>query len=160
MLGYKETPPPPFEPTFDTDAIYRHDARGAKTQHPIWDSTRREWRIDAKPAPSRVDYSDSEQAQAIAAFLERQSDVQFAEDWLHLLDQKASCIEAYVRGVRDIIAQLMRPEEGEERKSHKMLGNDARWLFMGVGCGLPLMSAVRILPAAEIIANTAHRAFY
>ena len=28
------------------------------------DPTTREWRIDAKPAPSRVDYSDSQQAQA------------------------------------------------------------------------------------------------
>jgi hypothetical protein len=27
------------------------------------DPTTREWRIDAKPAPSRVDYSDSQQAQ-------------------------------------------------------------------------------------------------
>ena len=55
------------------------------------DPTTREWRIDAKPAPSRVDYSDSQQAQArprrvfglglrlcvceaIALFLERQSE--------------------------------------------------------------------------------------
>jgi tetratricopeptide (TPR) repeat protein len=55
MLGYKEAPPPPFEPTFDTELIYRHDNRGAKTSNPIWDPSRREWRIDAKPAPSRID---------------------------------------------------------------------------------------------------------
>mmetsp|Transcript_136991 Transcript_136991/g.355848 ORF Transcript_136991/g.355848 Transcript_136991/m.355848 type:complete len:1062 (-) Transcript_136991:29-3214(-) len=162
MLGYKEPPPPPFEPTFNTDMIYRHDSRGLKTQNPIWDPTSREWRIDAKPAPSRVDYSDSEQAQAMAMFLERQTDVQYADEWLRLLDEQASPIDAYVSGVRDLIKQLMGGggEEGEKRKSHSMIGNDARWLFLGIGSGLPMLTATRYLPTAEIIANTAHRAFY
>eukprot|EP00971_Amphidinium_carterae_P323903 6436985-Amphidinium_carterae.1 len=107
MLGYKEDPPPPFEPTFDPDLIYRHDARGAKTQHPIWDPSRREWRMDAKPAPSRVDYSDSDQTAAIALYLERQSDVNYTEELLHLLDEKASPLEASVNAVRDMISQLV-----------------------------------------------------
>lgn len=160
MLGYKEPPPPPFEPTFNTELVYRHDSRGLKTQNPIWDPTSREWRLDAKPAPSRVDYSDSQQAQAIALFLERQTDVQYAEEWLRLLDERASPIEVYLKGVRDLIAQLMAPEDGQKRKSHSMLGSDARWLFMGIGTALPLLTAARYLPTGEIIACTAHRAFY
>jgi len=159
MLGYKEPPPPPFEPSFSTDMIYRHDARGVKTQNPLWDPSRREWRIDAKPAPSRVDYSDSQQAQAMALFLERQSDVQHVDELLHLLDDDASPIEAYVNGVRDLVLQMVGGGE-QKRESHSMLGNDARWLFLGVGTGLPLMTAVRYLPSADIIANTAHRAFH
>ena len=35
------------------------DLRASKSKDP----TTREWRLDAKPAPSRVDYSDSQQAQ-------------------------------------------------------------------------------------------------
>lgn len=160
MLGYKEPPPPPFQPKFDTDMIYRHDSRGVKTQNPIWDPANREWRIDAKPAPSRVDYSDSTQTQAIALFLERQTDVQYVDEWLTLLDQRATPMEAWVCGVRDIIGQLMGPEGGERRKSHSMIGNDARWLFVGIGTGLPVMTCARCLPTAEIVACTAHRAFY
>lgn len=161
MLGYKEPPPPPFEPTFDTDLIYRHDNRGVKTQHPIWDPTRREWRLDAKPPPSRVDYTDSQQTQAIALFLERQSEVQYAEEWLTMLDDRATPIDAYVSGVRDLVNQLMggAGEDGK-RVKHNMMGDDARWLFVGIGCGLPLLTAQRYLPTADIIAATAHRAFY
>mmetsp|Transcript_36140 Transcript_36140/g.93245 ORF Transcript_36140/g.93245 Transcript_36140/m.93245 type:complete len:1065 (-) Transcript_36140:47-3241(-) len=161
MLGYKEPPPPPFEPTFDADLIYRHDNRGTKTMNPIWDPTRREWRLDAKPAPSRVDYSDSQQTQAIALFLERQTEVNFAEEWLSLLDQRATPIEAYVKGVRDLVNELMGGVGADgKRVKHNMMGNDARWLFVGLGCGLPLLTAQRYLPTAEIIAATAHRAFY
>eukprot|EP00928_Gymnodinium_smaydae_P029943 TRINITY_DN22402_c0_g1_i3.p1 TRINITY_DN22402_c0_g1~~TRINITY_DN22402_c0_g1_i3.p1 ORF type:complete len:1147 (+),score=296.47 TRINITY_DN22402_c0_g1_i3:272-3442(+) len=125
MLGYKEDPPPPFEPTFNSELVFRHDARGLKTQHPVWDPIARDWKLDARPAPSRVDYSDSTQAQAIASFLERQSDVQYAEDLLTLLDQRAEPVGAYVEAVRGLVAQLVlsggsdgnaagpRPEGGE-----------------------------------------------
>lgn len=157
MLGYKEPPPPPFEPSFDMELVYRHDARGGKTNHPIWDPTRREWRIDAKPAPSRVDYSDSQQTQAIALFLERQTEVQYVEELLNMLDQLASPVEAYVKAVRDLIGQLV--GQGEERSRHSV-GADARWLFVGIGTGLPLMTAARYLPTASIVANTAHRSHY
>jgi len=160
MLGYKEPPPPPFQPKFDTDIIYRHESRGVRTQNPIWDPSRREWRLDHRPAPSRVDYSDSTQTQAIALYLERQTDVQYVEELLTMLDSGASPIDAYVRGVRDVVAQLLGPEEGGERKSHKMLGNDARWLFVGIGSGLPLLTCSRYLPQADILACTGHRAFY
>eukprot|EP00931_Biecheleriopsis_adriatica_P084550 TRINITY_DN5843_c0_g1_i1.p1 TRINITY_DN5843_c0_g1~~TRINITY_DN5843_c0_g1_i1.p1 ORF type:complete len:1099 (-),score=230.09 TRINITY_DN5843_c0_g1_i1:243-3326(-) len=161
MLGYKEPPPPPFEPKFDTDMIYRHDNRGEKTQHPIWDPTSREWRMDARPAPSRVDYSDSQQTQAIALFLERQTDVQYADELLVLLDQQATPIDTYLRAVRDIIGQLMGAESVDgKRKKHSMLGNDARWLFVGIGTGLPLLTVARYLPTSDIVANTAHRAAY
>jgi len=158
MLGYKEDPPPPFEPTFNSDMIYRHDARGLKTQHPIWDPTTREWRIDAKPAPSRVDYSDSQQTQAIAIFLERQTDVQYVDELLHLLDEKASPIDAYVAAVRDMISSMVGPDS--DQKSHNMVGNDARWLFMGIGTTLPIQTVCRYLPRATVLANTAHRAMY
>lgn len=154
MLGYKEPPPPPFEPKFDSDLIYRHEARGVNTQHPIWDPTRREWRIDAKPAPSRVDYSDSQQTQAIAIFLERQTDVQYVDEWLNLLDSDATPVEAYVKAVRDVIKQLL------DNSGSGLLGEDARWLFLGIGSGLPLMTCNRHLPTAPIIACTGHRAFY
>lgn len=161
MLGYKEPPPPPFEPKFDMEVIYRHDNRGEKTQHPIWDPTTREWRLDAKPAPSRVDYSDSQQAQAIALFLERQSDVQYADELLNMLDQHATPIDIYVQAVRDVVGQLMGATNPDgTRQKHNMLGNDARWLFVGIGCGLPLLTAARYLPTSDIIANTAHRAAY
>merc|ERR1719188_1244867 len=140
--------------------IYRHDARGVKTQHPIWDPTKREWRIDAKPAPSRMDYSDSQQAQAVAMFLERQSDVAYADVLLDMLDQNASAIDAYVKAVRDLIGQLLGPEGEEPRQKHNMMGNDARWLFVGTGCGLPVMTCARYLPTADIVAVTAHRAFH
>lgn len=161
MLGYKEPPPPPFEPKFDMDVIYRHDNRGAKTQHPIWDPTTREWRIDAKPAPSRVDYSDSQQAQAIALFLERQSEVQHADELLNLVDQRASPVEAYVQAIRDVVGQLMGATDKDgKRQKHSVLGNDARWLFVGLGSALPLLTAARYLPASEIVANTAHRGAY
>ncbi|CAL1174098.1 unnamed protein product [Cladocopium goreaui] len=161
MLGYKEPPPPPFEPKFDMEVIYRHDNRGEKTQHPIWDPTTREWRIDAKPAPSRVDYSDSQQAQAIALFLERQSDVQYADELLNMLDQHATPIETFVQAVRDVVGQLMGATNADgTRQKHNMLGNDARWLFVGIGCGLPLLTAARYLPTSDIVANTAHRAAY
>eukprot|EP00435_Cladocopium_sp_Y103_P012315 s4478_g3.t1 len=161
MLGYKEPPPPPFEPKFDMEVIYRHDNRGEKTQHPIWDPTTREWRIDAKPAPSRVDYSDSQQAQAIALFLERQSDVQYADELLNMLDQHATPIDTFVQAVRDVVGQLMGATNADgTRQKHNMLGNDARWLFVGIGCGLPLLTAARYLPTSEIVANTAHRAAY
>ncbi|CAJ1398752.1 unnamed protein product [Effrenium voratum] len=161
MLGYKEPPPPPFEPKFDMENVYRHENRGQKTQHPIWDPTTREWRIDAKPAPSRVDYSDSQQAQAIALFLERQSDVQYADELLNMLDQHASPIDAYVKAVRDVVGQLMgATKEDGTRQKHNMLGNDARWLFVGIGSGLPLLTAARYLPTSDIVANTAHRATY
>eukprot|EP00439_Symbiodinium_sp_Y106_P016660 s2521_g2.t1 len=161
MLGYKEPPPPPFEPKFDMDVIYRHDNRGAKTQHPIWDPTTREWRIDAKPAPSRVDYSDSQQAQAIALFLERQSEVQHADELLNLVDQRASPVEAYVQAVRDVVGELMGATDKDgKRRKHSVLGNDARWLFVGLGSALPLLTAARYLPASEIVANTAHRGAY
>jgi len=160
MLGYKEPPPKPFVPKFDTDLVYRHDARGVKTQNPIWDPTAREWRLDAKPAPSRVDYSDSQQTQAIAMFLERQTEVQYVDDWLNMLDQRATPIDAYVYAVRDLIGQLMGPEGDEKREKHSMIGNDARWLFIGIGTGLPLMTATRYLPTADIYAATGHRSFY
>ncbi|CAE8640948.1 unnamed protein product, partial [Polarella glacialis] len=161
MLGYKEPPPPPFEPKFDTEMIYRHDNRGEKTQCPVWDPTRREWKLDAKPAPSRVDYSDSQQTQAIAMFLERQSDVQYVDELLNLLDQRATPIEVYVKAVRDLIGQLMGGvTEGGKREKHSVIGNDARWLFVGIGSALPLMTAARYLPTSEIIANTAHRPAY
>jgi len=161
MLGYKEPPPPPFEPTFDTDLIYRHDNHGVKTNSPIWDPTRREWRLDAKPPPSRVDYSDSQQTQAIALFLERQTEVQYAEEWLRLLDDRATPIDAYVAGVRDLVNKLIGGTDTDgKRVKHKMMGDDARWLFIGIGCGLPLLTAQRYLPTADIIAATGHRAFY
>mmetsp|Transcript_56860 Transcript_56860/g.124365 ORF Transcript_56860/g.124365 Transcript_56860/m.124365 type:complete len:1071 (+) Transcript_56860:202-3414(+) len=161
MLGYQEPPPPPFEPEFSMDMVYRHDARGMKTQNPVWDPTSREWRVDAKPAPSRVDYSDSQQAQAIALFLERQSDVQYVDNWLAMLDEDSTPVEVWPRAVRDLIAQMLGPKDGEEkRKKHSMLGDDARWLFLGVGTTLPLLTAARYLPKGDIIANTAHRAFY
>jgi len=153
MLGYKEDPPPPFEPTFDPDLIYRHDARGAKTQHPIWDPSRREWRMDAKPAPSRMDYSDSEQTQAIALYLERQSDVSYSEDLLHMLDEKASPLEAYVNAVREIITQLV----GDKSSRAGSFTDDVRWLFLGIGTAMPVMTAARFLPTAELIAVTGHR---
>lgn len=161
MLGYKEPPPPPFEPKFDTDLVYRHDNRGVKTANPIWDPANRCWQMDAKPAPSRVDYSDSQQTQAMALFLERQTEVQYIEELLVLLDQNATPLETYVKAVRDIIGQLMGAEGPDgKRKKHNMIGNDARWLFIGIGAGLPLLNAARYLPTSEIIACTAHRAGY
>eukprot|EP00929_Paragymnodinium_shiwhaense_P029077 TRINITY_DN16753_c0_g1_i1.p1 TRINITY_DN16753_c0_g1~~TRINITY_DN16753_c0_g1_i1.p1 ORF type:complete len:878 (+),score=186.50 TRINITY_DN16753_c0_g1_i1:74-2707(+) len=179
MLGYKEEPPAPFEPTFDTDLVYRHDARGAKTQHPVWDATAREWRMNAKPAPSRIDYSDSVQAQAIALFLERQSDVQYAEELLHLLDQNASPVTAYVSAMRDLVGQLVDSSNcqaggsssssaqpggtGTGRRKHAgrtIVADDARWLFVGIGSGLSVLTVNRYLPTAELVVNTAHRAAY
>lgn len=160
MLGYVEPPPPPFMPKFDSDLIYRHESRGLKTQNPVWDATAREWRLDAKPAPSRTDYSDSQQAQAIAMFLERQSDVAYADELLGMLDQGAPAIDAYVAAIRDLIGQLLGPEGEKPRVKHNMMGNDARWLFVGVGTGIPVMTCARYLPTADIVAVTAHRAFH
>lgn len=155
MLGYKEEPPPPFEPTFDSDQIFRHEARGGKTNMPIWDPSKREWRIDAKPAPSRVDYSDSQQTQAIALFLERQTDVAYPENLLNLLDEKAQIVDAYVNGVRDMINIL-----GSQDSPLDVDADDVRWLFMGMGTCLPVMTAARYLPTATILAATAHRCHF
>lgn len=159
MLGYVEPPPPPFEPVFDMDLVYRHDARGNKTQHPVWDPSTREWKMDAKPAPSRVDYSDSQQAQAVALFLERQTDVQYAEEVLKLVDAMACPIDAFQRGVRDVIKRIVVAPDGE-CEDHAAINEDARWLFVGIGCGIPLFTCLRYLPTAQVSANTAHRAFF
>eukprot|EP00927_Polykrikos_kofoidii_P027016 TRINITY_DN23924_c0_g1_i1.p1 TRINITY_DN23924_c0_g1~~TRINITY_DN23924_c0_g1_i1.p1 ORF type:complete len:1084 (+),score=181.42 TRINITY_DN23924_c0_g1_i1:51-3254(+) len=164
MLGYQEAPPTPFEPTFSPELIFRHDARGAKTQHPVWDPTSREWRIDAKPAPSRVDYSDSVQTQGIATFLERQSDVQYVHELLNLLDHSATPVDIYVRAMRSLVGQLVgstgpsRP--GRKSGDRRVVPDDARWLFVGVGTALPILTVSRYLPTAELIANSAHKAAY
>lgn len=149
MLGYKEAPPAPFEPTFDSDLIYRHDARGAKTNHPIWDPSRREWRIDAKPPPSRVDYSDSKETQAIALYLERQTEVNHVDDMLKLLDARAYPLEAYNNAVCDLISSA-----GDSMA-------DSRWLFIGVGCGMHILTAGKKLPStASVIVNDSRRAVH
>ena len=45
--------------------------------------------------------------QAIALFLERQSDVQYADELLNMLDQNATPIDIFVQAVRDVVGQLM-----------------------------------------------------
>lgn len=157
MLGYKEEAPAPFEPKFDTDMIFRHESRGVKTQHPIWDPSRREWRIDAKPPPSRVDYSDSQQTQAIALYLERQTEVAYVDDLLNLLDANAWPLEAYAAGVRDLVSQLISPDA---KAKLELAADSVRWLFVGMSTGLHVMTAARCLPTAELIVNSARRAIH
>merc|ERR1719409_2396085 len=97
MLGMPDDPPgPPFKPKFDPDTIYRHDDRGFKTERPLWDPTNREWKIKHQPAPSRIDYSDSEIAQGLAFFFERQTDLEYARYQFELPDQQAPVIDQYV----------------------------------------------------------------
>merc|ERR1711972_114942 len=115
------------------------------------------------------------QTQAIATFLERQSDLQYVDDLLNLLDQHAVPVDVYVKAMRGIINDLMNSRnigetsnstieqaDGEDvkafgsgladdsatsrrrrKKGERIVADNARWLFVGVGSTLPILTVSR-----------------